>query len=127
MKTKEEKIFSSLIVVLLIIFSINRFYEDRQLKKDGFFSVGHVSSISFGGGDGWAFKFSYKVKGNIYLGSNKGSVGAISKDSLVFLRISNDDYSIWRLITDKKVPECVKFNDVPERGWKNIDSICSNL
>lgn len=124
MRAKDERILSSIIVVLLIIFSINRYYEDRLLEKEGFFTVGHVSSISFGGGDGWAFKFSYKVKGNIYFGSMKGSIGAISKDSLVFLRIYNDDYSLWRLVADKKVPECVKFNDVPERGWKDIDSIC---
>ena len=124
MKTNKEKIFSIIIVVLLIIFSINRYLEDRILEKDGFFTVGRVSSISFGGGDGWAFKFSYIVKREIYFGSYKGSIGAISKDSLVFLKVSKSDYSLWRLVEDKKVPECVEFSKVPAMGWKAIDEIC---
>jgi hypothetical protein len=125
MTKKAEKIIASIIALLIVIFSINRYYEDRSLKNEGFFTVGRLTSASFAGGQGWIYDFTYKVNEKFYNISYNGRVkDCLSTDSLVFLRISNSDYSLWRLITDKKVPECIEFSKVPEMGWEDIEEIC---
>lgn len=120
---REKKYFLVFLLIICLLF-ITRFYFETRLKNNGVFILGVFKEKTFSAESGYIYEYSYKFKSKIYsrIFSSIAS-DQMKKDSLLFFLILPDNPKVCLQYENTIVPNCIRLNDVPFSGWKELPKV----
>lgn len=115
-KRSVQIVFILVVAIVVLISVINTI----RVNTSGRYVLGKLYKIERGGPNAATSYFYYFFKGRRYI--FKVTDGG-SRDSLIFLKLLSKDPTIVRPHKEIQVPSCIKFNEVPDSGWRKIPNV----
>ena len=117
---KEKKFFILIIAMLWMVF-LNKFYDEFKLKVNGVFVLGSFKDKTYNSESGYIYTYNFKFKNKNYSRIFATIASEPMKtDSLLFFIILPDNPKVCRQYETILVPSCIRLKDVPHHGWKQI-------
>jgi hypothetical protein len=113
---KQEKIFITAAIFILLAVLINALWRNREISKNGVYVLGKVKKI-YDTENGLIYDFTYLYSGRQYHSHYKGFIKM--QDSLIILKISKLNPNVWKYI-DYNIPECVLKKDQVNKYWETL-------
>jgi hypothetical protein len=120
-KRKEEIIGISILLFLAIFLFIRKQINESKLEEKGVIVLGVFKNETFSSDNGWIYYYGYKYQSKAFIGKVSCMKSEQMKlDSLLFFKILPNSPDVYLQLENIHVPKCIRINDVPNDGWKEI-------